>query len=66
MKKFKYLVLSLMVLLVFQCKSSRTLGGGEANFKLSTKQLLKETAKKAPNFKTLQSKLKITYAQGDN
>lgn len=66
MKKLKYIFLSVLVCLAFNCKSSRTLGGGKANFKLTTRQLLKENAKKAPDFKTLQSKLKITYAQGDN
>jgi len=66
MKILKYIVLSVLVVLVFNCKASKTLAGGEANFKLTTRQLLKENAKQEPNFKTLQSKLKITYAQGDN
>lgn len=63
MNKLKYIILSLLVFLVFNCKSSKTISGGDANYKLSTKQLLKENAKKAPNFKTLQAKLKLTYIQ---
>lgn len=63
MNKLKYIVLSLLMFLVFNCKSSRTISGGEANFKLNTKQLLKENIKSTPNFNTLQAKLKITYSQ---
>ncbi|NMH89279.1 DUF4292 domain-containing protein [Flavivirga algicola] len=61
------LTLAFLVLLVFNCKSSRTITAGEANFKLSTKQLIKENAKQTPNFKTFKSTLKITYTQkGDS
>jgi hypothetical protein len=56
----------MLVFLVFNCKSSRTISGGEANFKLSAKQLLKDNAKQTPVFKTLQSKLKITFNQDGN
>ncbi len=63
MNKLKYPILSLLVFLVFNCKSSKTIGGGEANLKLSAKQLLKENVKQTPVFKTLQSRLKITYNQ---
>lgn len=66
MNKLKYIILSMLVFLVFNCKSSRTIGGGEANFKLSTKQLLKENSRQNPVFKTLQSKLKIVYNQDGN
>jgi hypothetical protein len=51
---------------LFNCKSSRIAGAGEANLKLSTKQLIKENEKQAPNFKTLQSKLKITFTEKGN
>jgi hypothetical protein len=66
MNKLKYIILSLLVFLVFNCRSSRTISGGEANFKLSTKQLLKENSKLTPVFNTMQSKLKITYNQDGN
>ena len=65
MNKLKYIVLPLLVVMVFNCKASKTVKGGEANFNLNTKQLLKENAKTTPNFKTLQAKLKITYSQDD-
>lgn len=47
------------------CKSSRTVSDGKANLSLSAKQVIKENAKQSPNFKTLQSKLKITFSKGD-
>lgn len=65
MNLFKYIVSTLLVLVLFSCKTSKTIAGGEANLNLTTKQLLKENAKSAPDFKTLQSRLKISYAQGD-
>lgn len=66
MNKLKHIILSLLVFLVFNCRSTKTISGGEANFKLSTKQLLKENSKQTPVFNTLQSKLKITYNQDGN
>ena len=63
MKKYSSLFFVFTLLLVFNCKSSRTISAGEANYKLSTRQLIKENAKQTPNFKTLQAKLKITYIQ---
>ena len=60
---------TLFVLIIFfsfsSCKSAKTVTGGDANLRLSAKQLIKENAKKSPDFKTLQSKLKITYSEGD-
>lgn len=46
------------------CKSAKTITGGAGNLKLSAKQLIKENQKQTPDFKTLQSKLKITYTEG--
>ncbi|AUP79345.1 DUF4292 domain-containing protein [Flavivirga eckloniae] len=67
MKIRSQLTLVFLILLVCNCKSSKTIVEGEANYKLSTKQLIKENAKKAPDFKTLKSTLKITYTQrGDS
>lgn len=56
----------LLALLVCNCKSSKTISAGEANYKLSTRQLIKENAKQEARFKTLQAKLKITFSQNDN
>lgn len=59
-------LLLLVVLFIFSsCKSARTITGGDANLKLSANQLIKANTKAAPSFKTLQSKLKITYVEGD-
>ncbi|MFL1010633.1 DUF4292 domain-containing protein [Flavisericum labens] len=52
------------MLFIFNCKSAKTVGSGEANYNLSTKQLVKNNAKQAAEFKTLQSRLKITYSEG--
>lgn len=65
MQNKKYIVILLFGLLLGSCKSSRTLNEGNSNYKLSANQLIKENAKKTPNFNTLQSKLKITYSQGN-
>ena len=66
MIKLKYIVFTVLTFLVFNCKSSKTVARGEANLNLTTKQLLKEHTKQVANFKTLQSKLKITYNQDGN
>jgi hypothetical protein len=49
--------------LVLGCKSTQTLSKGQSNLKLTTRQLIKENAKQAAQFKTFQSKLKITFEQ---
>lgn len=66
MIKHTHIILGLLMLLIFNCKSSKTVGTGQANYNLNTKQLIKENAKESPDFKTLQSKLKITYNQKGN
>jgi len=62
----KYLFIIFAFLFLFNCKSSRTADTGVANLKLSTKQLIKENEKQSLNFKTLQSKLKITFTEKGN
>ncbi|MEP3837347.1 MAG: DUF4292 domain-containing protein [Algibacter sp.] len=57
------IILGLCAILLFNCKSAKTVRGGDANFNLSSKQVIKENAKQVAAFKTLQSKLKITYTQ---
>ncbi len=47
------------------CKSTKTVGTGDANLGLSAKQLIKENTKQEANFKTIQSRLKITYSEGE-
>ncbi|MGA1227165.1 MAG: DUF4292 domain-containing protein [Tamlana sp.] len=64
MNKSPQLIIAfLLMLLVFGCKTSKTIAVGEANYNLSTKQLIKENSKQTSSFKTLQSKLKITLNQ---
>ena len=61
---FLYTVFLTALLFVSSCKSTKTIREGEANLGLSAKQLIKENAKLTPTFKTLQSKLRITYSEG--
>ncbi|GAA4941579.1 DUF4292 domain-containing protein [Algibacter agarivorans] len=62
MSKYSHIISSLFVLLMFNCKSAKTINvNSEANYKLSTRQLIKENAKQEATFNTLQSRLKITY-----
>ena len=69
--KYKYKsiphIMAVVLLLLFcSCKTAKTITGKEASLNLTTKQLIRENAKKAATFNTLQSKLKITYTQGDD
>lgn len=68
MKKHSHILSVLLVMLVFitGCKSTKKMASGEANLDLSAKQLIKENTKQSPDFKTLQARLKISYASDDN
>ncbi|APY11035.1 deoxyuridine 5'-triphosphate nucleotidohydrolase [Seonamhaeicola sp. S2-3] len=57
-------IIVLFALVMFSCKSAKTVTRGEANYNLSSKQLIKENLKKSPDYKTLKSTLKITYDDG--
>ncbi|GGZ88960.1 DUF4292 domain-containing protein [Algibacter mikhailovii] len=63
MGKYVYVIISTVLLLSFGCKSTKSVAVGNENFNLSTKQLIKENAKQAAEFKTLQAKLKITVEE---
>ena len=65
MSKYRTVLLAFFTLLVFNCKSSKTIVGGEANFKLSTKQVIRENAKQTPDFKTLTARVKIESSIGE-
>ncbi len=65
MNRFSYITFTLIAMLAFSCKSTKTISAGEANYNLSTRQLIKENAKQTASFKTLQAKLKITYFQNE-
>ncbi|MFD1615895.1 DUF4292 domain-containing protein [Gelatiniphilus marinus] len=61
MQKQTYIIFTLLTLFAFSCKPGKAISAGNANYSLSTRQLIKENAKQAANFKTLQAKLKISY-----
>lgn len=65
--KIKFYIPVVLIIFLVQftsCKSSKTMASGAANLKLTTKQLVKAHKKTKPNFKTLQSKLKLSYTEG--
>lgn len=64
-KRLILIISSLCFVFVISCKSVKTIRSGEANLNLSTKQLIKENAKQAPNFKTLSARVKLDINQGD-
>ncbi|AXT18538.1 DUF4292 domain-containing protein [Flavobacteriaceae bacterium AU392] len=56
----------ILVLLVTSCKSTKTvIASGELNSKISAKELIKEHQNTKANFKTLQSRVKIDYQEGE-
>lgn len=63
MHTYSKVIISLSIVFMFNCKSAKTISSGETNYNLSSKQLIKENAKQAADFKTLQARLKITYTQ---
>lgn len=65
MKRVIQIALLSGLLLVGGCRSTKNIATtGELNKKMSSKQLIKEHTKKAANFKTLQSRVKVEYIQG--
>lgn len=65
MHRISQITLVLSMLFLFNCKSTRTIRGSEANYNLSARQLIKENINQSPVFKTLKSTLKITYTEGE-
>lgn len=63
MKALKYSILVIATCFAFSCKSSKTASGSGSNLALSTKQLINENAAQAAQFKTYQSKLKISFTK---
>ncbi|MFV9549540.1 DUF4292 domain-containing protein [Algibacter sp. PT7-4] len=63
MHKYSKIILGIVTILLFHCKSAKTISNGEVNYNLSTRQLIKENTKQVATFNTLQSRLKITYTQ---
>ena len=66
MTRQSYILVFTLALILFSCKSSKTIAAsGNANYNLSTNQLVKAHKKQLPEFKTLQSRLKITLSEGE-
>jgi len=65
MNKNHFTSFFLITLLVFAlgCKSVKTISADSTSYNLSAKQLIKSNRKISPNFKTLQSKVKVEYTK---
>lgn len=59
------IVILFFVIILFSCKSSKTLNSNTSNLSLTTKQLIKENTQKAASFKTLSARVKLDISQGD-
>jgi outer membrane biogenesis lipoprotein LolB len=65
MKVFKILFAILMLFIV-GCKSTKNISSSsELNTKLSSKQIIREHSKQEAKFKTLQSRVKVEYIDGN-
>ncbi|WP_066223107.1 DUF4292 domain-containing protein [Formosa haliotis] len=65
MKHLLRIVFFTFLILTVGCKSAKTLTATESNLKLNTKQLIKENTRQAAHFKTLSSKVKAIYSEGE-
>lgn len=66
MKRIIQISLLIGLLFVIGCKATKNVAStGEVNKRLSSKQIIKEHAKNETNFKTLQSRVKVEYIQGE-
>lgn len=70
MNRYKNIISKLSLLSVFlltlgACKSTRTVTGGEVDSKLSVKNIISNHYTNQPNFKTLSGKVKIDYSDGE-
>jgi len=61
----RYVIIILLSVFVFSCKSSKTISSSESNLGLSVKQLIKENDKNKAVFKTLAARVKLNIFQGD-
>jgi len=66
MRRLNQIVLFVLLILSFGCKSVKNVAtNGELDNKISSRQLIKEHTKTFTKFKTLQSRVKVEYLQGD-
>ncbi len=65
-RNLKVTISAILVVLVFSCKSAKSvIASGEASNTLSAKQVIKQHQKKDTDFKTMQAKIRIDIAQGN-
>ena len=66
MKQFIKILVLIVFSLFIGCKSAKRItSNGELNTELSSRQLIKEHSRNDANFRTLQSRVKVEYTQGD-
>ena len=64
MKQFRILVFIFFTVVVFGCRSTKSLTSkGEVNTKMTAKELIRQNKNNISKFKTLQAKVKIDYTQ---
>ncbi len=64
MKSIRVFVLLILTIVVFGCKSTKTLASkGEVKTNMTAKELIKENQNKKARFKTLQARVKLDYTQ---
>lgn len=66
MKTYTYGLLILLLALNWSCKSTKSLTStGTVDSGMSAKQVIRETQKQEPHFKTLQARVRFDYTEGD-
>ncbi len=65
MNTLKNSIFIILACFAFSCKPAKTVNAGNANLTLNTKQLIKAHVAQAPQFKTYQSKLKISFTKNN-
>ncbi|HNQ27378.1 MAG TPA: DUF4292 domain-containing protein [Aquaticitalea sp.] len=65
MNHLKFICLTVIFVALYGCKTSKSLTGtAPIKETITARQLIKENNKQAPDFKTLQAKVKIDYTEG--
>ena len=64
MKRFSILVFIFFIVVVFGCRSNKSLASkGEVDAKMTAKELIRQNKNSIARFKTLQAKVKVDYTQ---
>ena len=56
----------IMLAALASCKSTKSITGGEANSRLSAKNIVNAHYSNQPKFRTLRGRVKIDYTNGDD